>query len=141
LTVIPPIIIGRAGARPSTRRQPILRMAGHKDYAITFMMDVLSGALTGAHTGSQVGGPYEAEKPSGAGYLFIAIDVAAMGQPEDFLFPVGQLIEEVKTTPLAPDAREIFYPGELEDRSAQINLDAGGIVLPDQTRADLVSRV
>jgi LDH2 family malate/lactate/ureidoglycolate dehydrogenase len=115
----------------------ILPMAGHKGYAITFMMDVLSGALTGAHTGSRIGGPYEAEKPSGAGHLFIAIDVAAMGQTEDYLSAVGQLIDEVKTTPLAPDATEIFYPGELEDRHAQANLDAGGIVLPDQTRADL----
>jgi LDH2 family malate/lactate/ureidoglycolate dehydrogenase len=72
-----------------------------------------------------------ARRPSGAGHLF-----AAMGQTEDYLSAVGQLIEEVKTTPLAP-ATEILYPGELEDRNAQNNLNAGGIVLPDQTRADL----
>ena len=39
---------------------------------------------------------------SGAGHLFIAIDVAAMGNTEDYLDSVGQLIDEVKTTPLAP---------------------------------------
>lgn len=115
----------------------ILPMAGHKGYAITFMMDILSGALTGAHTGSRVGGPYEPERPSGAGHLFIAIDVATMGDTEDYLASVGQLIEEVKTTPLAPGSEEIFYPGELEDRNAQANLDAGGVVLPDRTRTDL----
>ena len=115
----------------------ILPMAGHKGYAITFMMDVLSGALTGAHTGSRVGGPYDPEKVSGTGQLFIAIDVAALGSTDDYLGEVGQLIDEVKNTPLAPGTSEIFYPGELEDRTAQENLTAGGVPLPEQTRADL----
>ena len=115
----------------------ILPMAGHKGYAITFMMDVRSGALTGANTASRVGGPYEAERPSGAGHLFIAIDVATMGNTVDYLASVGQLIDEVKHTPLAPGHDEIFYPGELEDRNARDNLTAGGVLLPDQTRTDL----
>ena len=50
-------------------------------------------------------------KPSGAGHLFIAIDVAAMDHP-GLPDSVGQLIDEVKTTPLAVDAEEIFYPGD-----------------------------
>ena len=45
----------------------ILPMAGHKGYAITFLMDVLSGALTGSAVGTGVHGPYEAGEPSGAG--------------------------------------------------------------------------
>ena len=98
---------------------------------------MLSGALTGSNTATRVGGPYEAGRVSGAGHLFIAIDVAAMGNTDDYLASVGQLIDEVKTTPLAPGYDEIFYPGELEDRNQQKNLDAGGVVLPDQTRTDL----
>jgi len=101
------------------------------------MMDILSGALTGSHTGSRVGGPYEAEKVSGAGHLFMAIDMATMGDTAECLASVGQLIDEVKSTPLAPGNSEIFYPGELEDRRAEDNLAAGGIVLPEQTRTDL----
>jgi LDH2 family malate/lactate/ureidoglycolate dehydrogenase len=115
----------------------ILPMAGHKGYAITFMMDILSGALTGSHTGTRVRGPYEADKTSGAGHLFIAVDVAAMGSTTAYLDSVGELIDEVKNTPLAEGAEEIFYPGELEDRAEVRNLDAGGVVLPDQTRTDL----
>jgi len=60
-----------------------------------------------------------------------------MGSTQDYLDSVGQLIDEVKTTPLAVDAEEIFYPGELEDRAEHRNLTAGGIVLPEQTRTDL----
>ncbi|MGH3641301.1 MAG: Ldh family oxidoreductase [Mycobacterium sp.] len=116
----------------------ILPMAGHKGYAITFMMDVLSGALTGSNTATRVGGPYEAERVSGAGHLFIAIDVAAaMGSTEDYLASVGQLVDEVKTTPLAPGYDEIFYPGELEELNEHNNIAAGGVILPDQTRTDL----
>ncbi|AFA75466.1 putative malate/L-lactate dehydrogenase [Gordonia polyisoprenivorans VH2] len=116
----------------------ILPMAGHKGYAITFMMDILSGALTGSRTGSDVRGPYEADKASGAGHLFLAIDVAAMNSREDYLASVGALIDEVKSTPLVPDADEIFYPGELEDRAERDNLAAGGVALAPQTRDDLV---
>ena len=89
----------------------ILPMAGHKGYAITFMMDVLSGALTGSNTATRVGGPYEAYKPSGAGHLFIAISVEAMGDTDGYLASVGQLINDVKTTPLAPGNDEIYTPG------------------------------
>jgi LDH2 family malate/lactate/ureidoglycolate dehydrogenase len=117
----------------------ILPMAGHKGYAITFMMDVLSGALTGSSTASRVGGPYEAEKPSGAGHLFIAIDVAAIADTDDYLASVGELINEVKSAPLAAGFNEIFYPGELEDRTLNENLAAGGIWLADKTRADLAN--
>ncbi|AQT80975.1 lactate dehydrogenase [Mycolicibacterium litorale] len=115
----------------------ILPMAGHKGYAITFMMDVLSGALTGAKTGTGVGGPYDPEKTSGAGHLFIAIDVEAMGAATDFLSVVGQLIDEVKTVPLAPGSTEVLFPGELEDRAEAASLAAGGVLLPAQTRAEL----
>ncbi|ROP49127.1 MULTISPECIES: Ldh family oxidoreductase [unclassified Rathayibacter] len=114
----------------------ILPMAGHKGYAISFMMDVLSGALTGSQVGRGVHGPYEADKPSGAGHLFIAIDVAAMGDPEDFAGRVHQMVDEVKQTPLAPGYDEIFYPGELEDR-AEIANRASGILLPENTWLDL----
>jgi LDH2 family malate/lactate/ureidoglycolate dehydrogenase len=41
----------------------ILPMAGHKGYAISLMMDVLAGVLTGSAFGAAVGGPYQAEQP------------------------------------------------------------------------------
>ena len=93
----------------------ILPMAGHKGYAITFMMDVLSGALTGSQVGTGVHGPYEADKRSGCGHLMIAIDVATLRSPDDFAASVAALVDEVKAAPLAPGFTEIVYPGELED--------------------------
>lgn len=115
----------------------VLPMAGHKGYAIAFMMDVLSGALTGSSTGTGVHGPYEPDPRAGAGHLFIAIDVAAMGDRLEFDARVAQLVDEAKSVSRAPGVDEVFYPGELEDRSERAVHEAGGLQLPPQTIADL----
>jgi len=115
----------------------ILPMAGHKGYAITFLMDVLSGALTGSAVGTGVHGPYEADRPSGAGHLFLALDPDAFGDRPGYEARVGRLIDEVKAVPLAQGFDEVFYPGEVEDRAEAANLAAGGVVLADRSLADL----
>ena len=44
---------------------------------------------------------------------------------------------EVKDVPLAQGFDEVFYPGEVEDRAEAATLAAGGIVLAEQSLADL----
>jgi LDH2 family malate/lactate/ureidoglycolate dehydrogenase len=114
----------------------ILPMAGHKGYAISLMMDVLSGVLTGSAFGSAVSGPYQFDKRSGCGHLFIALHVAAFGDPDGFARRMEQLIDEVKAVPLAQGFDEVFYPGELEARAERDNLKQG-LSLPEQTLDDL----
>ena len=111
-------------------------MAGHKGYAISLMMDVLSGVLTGSAFGAAVAGPYQVERRSGCGHLFVALDVAAFGDPDGFARRMKQLVAEVKSVPLAQGYDEVFYPGELEDRAAREHLEAG-LSLPRQTLDDL----
>ena len=115
----------------------ILPMAGHKGYAISFLMDVLSGALTGSAVGTGVHGPYEADRPSGAGHLFLALDPDAFGDRAGYESRVRQLIDEVKDVPLAQGFDEVFYPGEVEDRAEAANLVAGGVLLAEQSLTDL----
>jgi LDH2 family malate/lactate/ureidoglycolate dehydrogenase len=114
----------------------ILPMAGHKGYAIALMMDVLSGVLTGSAFGAAVAGPYQSERRSGCGHLFIALDVAAFGDPDDFGRRMEQLVAEVRSAPLAQGFDGIFFPGELEARAAREHLEAG-LSLPRQTLEDL----
>jgi LDH2 family malate/lactate/ureidoglycolate dehydrogenase len=110
----------------------ILPMGGHKGYAISFMMDVLSGVLTGSSFATGVSGPQQAERRSGCGHLVLALDVAALGAPAEFGTRMERLIAEMKAVPLADGFQEIFFPGELEDRS-KARLEREGIELPDKT--------
>lgn len=114
----------------------LLPMAGHKGYAISFMMDILSGVLTGSAFGSDVVGPQVPDRRSGAGHLAIALDIAAFMEPPIFEARVEQLIEAMKSVPLADGFQEILYPGELEVSNGQ-RADEQGLEIPDQTRAEL----
>jgi LDH2 family malate/lactate/ureidoglycolate dehydrogenase len=110
----------------------ILPMGGHKGYAISFMMDVLSGVLTGGSFATGVSGPQQAERRSGCGHLVLAIDVAAMADPGDFGRRMEALIAEMQAVPLAEGFDEIFFPGEIEDRG-RAGREREGIELPVKT--------
>jgi len=112
----------------------VLPMSGHKGYAISFMMDVFSGVLTGSSFGRDVGGPWQPDAHSGAGHLAIAIDISAFGPLAAFDERISALIGQVKDARRAPGAGEILYPGELENRNLAA---ARGIGLPEKTRQDL----
>jgi LDH2 family malate/lactate/ureidoglycolate dehydrogenase len=112
----------------------ILPMAGHKGYAISVMMDVLSGVLTGSSFGSDVVGPYVSDQRSGCGHLVIAIDIAAVMAPEQFTARIDELITTLKSSRTVP-GEEILVPGELENRA--VATAAGTVRLPAKTVEEL----
>ena len=107
-------------------------MAGHKGYAISTLMDVLSGVLSGSGFGSSIIGPYVPEGTSGVGHLAIAIDIGATRTLEDFEADMERLIADLKGAPRREDVGEIFYPGEIEAAS-DARLRRDGIGLPEDT--------
>ncbi|GAA2212235.1 Ldh family oxidoreductase [Nonomuraea monospora] len=107
----------------------ILPMAGHKGYGISFMMDVLSGVLTGSSYATDVAGPYVPDRRSGCGHLLLALRLDAVADPADYARRLDDLIDRTKAVPLAPGFEEIFYPGEIEDRNAA----ATSVRLPGKT--------
>jgi LDH2 family malate/lactate/ureidoglycolate dehydrogenase len=110
----------------------ILPMAGHKGYIISFMMDVLAGVLTGSAFAGGVAGPYVPARRSGCGHMLITIDVAAMMARDEFERRMEALVDEVKAVPTADGVPEIFFPGEIEDRQAEVHR-RDGIALADAT--------
>ncbi|MDG4662983.1 Ldh family oxidoreductase [Mycobacterium sp. 236(2023)] len=112
----------------------ILPMAGHKGYAISFMMDVLSGVLTGSSSATDIVGPYVPDKRSGCGHLVLAINIAAIMPVDEFGSRMDDLIGTVKSCPTAP-GQQILVPGELENRAVE-HAD-GRITLPEATFAEV----
>jgi LDH2 family malate/lactate/ureidoglycolate dehydrogenase len=111
-------------------------MAGHKGYAISVVMDMLSGVLTGSAFGPGVSGPYQAEKRSGAGHLLIALNVEVFQPLATFNSRMDEMISNIKNVKLAKGIDEVFYPGELEARNNTKNRD-DGLMLPADTLTDL----
>ena len=115
----------------------ILPMAGHKGYAITFLMDVLSGALTGSGVGTDVRGPYEPDGSSRCGHLFLALDPAAFGDPPSTEGGWSGSSSRSRACRSRRGSTRSSIPGEVEDRAEAATLAAGGIVLAEQSLADL----
>jgi LDH2 family malate/lactate/ureidoglycolate dehydrogenase len=111
-------------------------MGGHKGYAISFMMDVLSGVLTGSGYATEVIGPYVPDRRSRCGHLAIALRIDAFMPPEQFAARMDDLVAITKAVPLATGVEEVFYPGEIEDR-AERRGRATGMQLPAKTVHDL----
>jgi LDH2 family malate/lactate/ureidoglycolate dehydrogenase len=111
-------------------------MAGHKGYAISVVMDMLSGVLTGAEFGPGVNGPYVPDKPSGAGHLLIALDIAKFLPLAEFETRMETMIAGLKAVKPAKGVDEIFYPGEIEARNDRRHR-AEGLSLPPDTLRDL----
>ncbi len=114
----------------------ILPMAGHKGYAVSTIMDVLSGVLAGSGFGSSVVGPYMPNGTSGAGHLVLAIDIKAVRPQAEFEADMERLIDELKSTPRQPGVDEIHYPGEKEALS-DARQRREGIRLPEDTAEEL----
>lgn len=126
---------GRATTDPAAGiAGTILPMAGHKGYAITFAMDVLSGILSGSAFAPSVVGPYAPEGRSGAGHFVMAVDIAQCRPVKDFEADMQRLIASMKNAPRVPGVEEIFYPGELEARHEVRALQEGLLLPPDVIR-------
>ena len=118
----------------------LLPMAGHKGAGLAAMMDVLSGLLSGSGYGGAVTGPYVADRRSQAGHFLMAIDIASLRRPDDFLADMQAMITSWKASAPQDGIDEILYPGEPEYRH-EAACRRGGLALPDDVVGDLVARV
>lgn len=114
----------------------ILPMAGHKDYAIAAMVDMMSGVLTGSGFLSAVHSPYRTSEQSRCGHMLVALDIEAFQPLSQFNQRMEAFVAELKAVPLARGFEEVFYPGEQEARyDAQYRRE--GVTLPTETCANL----
>jgi len=107
---------------------PVGGPAGHKGFGLGFLIDILTGALSGAGVCQK-----DLTSASGkGGLLFLALNVEQFTSQQGFIDNVSTLVEYVKSSPPAPGFEEVLVPGEFEHRTRQARLK-DGIDLPDMT--------
>jgi uncharacterized oxidoreductase len=92
---------------------PIGGDVGYKGYGLAFMIDMLSGALTGAGCSAVT------EFRGGNGVFMMVIDVARFRQLEAFEQSVAEVIAKLKAGRTMPGVEQVLIPGEsgfLEER-------------------------
>lgn len=105
---------------------PFGGIVGHKGYALAIMVDILSGALSGA------GCSYSSTCRLGNAMFFTVVDIEKFVSMEEFLAQVEILERHVKASPPAPGFGEILMPGEPELRAEEQRLREG-IFIDDET--------
>ncbi len=109
---------GRATTDAALVRQgAISPLAGHKGFGLALSIGLLCGPLTGSGIGPELAGWQASGDTRAQGHLFIAIDPAAFGDPQDIAAKTDWYLDLIKDSPKAPDQDGIRIPGE---RAAQV---------------------
>ncbi|MDK2809484.1 MAG: hypothetical protein PWR27_193 [Petroclostridium sp.] len=93
----------------------VLPFAGPKGYAISLLIDILAGILSGGPYGPHINNLYENFKdPQCVGHFFGVINIEKFIPVENFKSMVDRMIREIKGAPKGKNTKEIFLPGEIE---------------------------
>ena len=112
----------------------ILPFGGHKGFGLAFMIDILSGTLTGGNSSH----PDNPNSHAVINNTFaIIIDTKKTVSDSYFQKDINRLINWVKASPKAKGVEEILLPGEVEKNIKKQRLSKG-IPLDDQTIKDLI---
>lgn len=92
----------------------MLPMGGPKGSALSIMMDVFSGVLSGSAFAGHVTNPYDPSKPADVGHFLIAIKPDLFLSLEEFKERMDYLHQRVVESEKRPDVDRIYFPGEIE---------------------------
>jgi LDH2 family malate/lactate/ureidoglycolate dehydrogenase len=91
----------------------LLPAGGIKGFGLAFMIDVLTGVLSGGASGSAVRGLYaDPSVPNDCAHFFAALDPEAFGGLEQFTVAVSTLAGEVLASPAVAGAEPVRLPGQ-----------------------------
>ncbi len=97
----------------------------HKGYGLAFVLEILSGVLTGASLGRQIHSMFDLKEVAGLGHFMMAIDVKHFMEMENFYELLEQFVQSIKISKMASGAEEILIPGEVEHRNKTLNMEKG----------------
>ena len=89
--------------------------AGYKGYGYATVVEILSSALQqGAYLKMLMGLKDGKKVPYSLGHFFIAIDISAFNDPEDFKKTTGNILRELRASRKMPGQNRIYTAGEKE---------------------------
>ncbi len=112
------------------------KYGGHKGTGLSFIVDILSGVLSGAAWGIHVGYTI-GDRPSNVGHAFTAINIEAFMDRDEFYKRVEKYVAEIKSARKHPKAERIWIPGEKAWYTMQTRLKIG-IPLHKRVYSDLL---
>ncbi|MFT5369968.1 MAG: putative oxidoreductase, partial [Candidatus Latescibacterota bacterium] len=105
---------------------PFGGISAHKGYALSIVVDVLSGALGGS------GCSREGGASGGNGVFVMVFDIGAFTGRDTFREEMDTFIDFLKSSPLMPGFEEILMPGEMEARM-RAQKERDGVFVDDET--------
>ena len=100
-----------------------LPISGFKGSGLAWMVDILSGVLTGSSHGGKTKDPFDDfSGPQNVGHLFITIDPNVFSG-NNFLKEMKKNIKLVKKLPKAKGFSSIMYPGERKNKIYKKNIN------------------
>ncbi len=98
-----------------------LPIAGYKGSGLAWIVDILSGVLTGSSHGGKTKDPFDDfSGPQNMGHLFITINPQIfIGR--NFIKEMKKNISRIKRLPKAKGFKSIFYPGERRNKTFRKN--------------------
>lgn len=103
----------------------MLPMGGPKGSALSVMMDVFSGVLSGSSFAGHVTGPYDPSKPADVGHFLVAIKPDLFMSLDAFKERMDYLYRRVVGSEKMYGVERIYFPGEIEQLKQEERLREG----------------
>jgi LDH2 family malate/lactate/ureidoglycolate dehydrogenase len=97
---------------------------GYKGYGLSLLVDLLSGVLSGAAFGKQVGRPSK-EGQADVGHFFAAVKIENFRPVDYFKTDMDEYIRTIKDSPKLPGQERIYIHGEKEEELSKKYLRDG----------------
>lgn len=109
----------------------VLPFGGPKGSAISLLLDVLSGVLSGAAYGRHLKTLEDPVNRQNLGHFFLAIDPEWLMPMDEFFDRIDDLIGQLRSSPPAPGVERVLAPGEIEYDNLE-RAKANGIELDEE---------
>ncbi len=110
---------------------------GYKGYAISVVVEALTGALAGSAFSKDTGSLFSMDKGQKLGHFFMALDVGLFGTAEDFKSRMDEFCRTIKSSGLAVGSKGVYLPGEMEYEKLKKHVKEGYFKIPKEFVNDL----